>query len=474
MDALLGQLETRLSALEHGPVNVPDRHRTLRAAIAWSHDLLNDDEQALFARLAVFRGGRSVEAITAVCGFDFVGDALNGLESLVNKNLLVVTEGLEKESRIVMLETIHEYAEEKLDERGQTREMRRKHADYFARLVHDAEPATRGGPDQARMLKQLSVEYGNIRAAVEWSLRGGDPLPGMVLVGGLGQFWHRVGYYSEGVLWTATALDSPEFSETASEVRANVLRAAGVVAFYAHDIDGGRHATHEALALYEAMGDDHGMGLTLIDLVATYLGTPEEYSGAMALAEKGRALLERKNDLSAVADMDCMMGELARMNGELERAKDSYESSLRVAHIAGDQMREAICLQNLGVVAGNMGDGRAAERLVRDAIRLFARISDPVGAIAATPQLAGVLAARDQAERGAQIMGASDALMEAHGVRHHPADEWQVAEYRRAIQNRLGEENYRRLIDEGRAMTYEELVAFVLEEKGGDQVVLGG
>ena len=193
-----------------------------------------------------------------------------------------------------MLETIHEYAWEMLEERGETEMLRRRHAEYFAHLVKVGEPATRGGGDHLRTLNRLQMDYGNIRAALEWSLGGAELLLGMTMVGTLGQFWHRGTHFAEGELWTARTLESPSLHEMPADVQAAVLYAAGVVAFYMDEPIGGKRVLREALALYEALGDDLGMGLTLTFLAAQYYSEPEGYQEAVVLAEEGIALLRSR------------------------------------------------------------------------------------------------------------------------------------------------------------------------------------
>ena len=144
--ALLSQIESRFTTLGTGPRGLSERRRTLRAAIDWSYELLDETEKMLFTRLSVFQGGRTIEAVDAVCAYDLQIDVLDGLAPLLNKNLLRQEEGPEGEPRFTMLETIHEYALERLREGGEAENMHRRHAEYFTALAERAEPHTRGGP----------------------------------------------------------------------------------------------------------------------------------------------------------------------------------------------------------------------------------------------------------------------------------------------------------------------------------------
>src|SRR5215207_6071760 len=170
--AMLSRLGNRLKLLTGGARNLPERQRTLRNAIAWSHEMLDEGEKTLFARLAVFSGGSTLEAIEAVCDAegDLPVDALDGVSSLLDKSLLRQEEGLEGEPRFAMLETIREYAREELEESGDAEEVKRAHAEYFLALAEEADPELKG-PGQLEWLQRLETEHDNMRAAFTWALR---------------------------------------------------------------------------------------------------------------------------------------------------------------------------------------------------------------------------------------------------------------------------------------------------------------
>ena len=191
---MLERLGSRLKLLSGGARDLPERQRTLRGTIEWSHALLEEGERVLFARLAVFSGGRTLEAIEAVCDAkgDLPVDTLDGVSSLLDKSLLRQEEGPEGEPRFVMLETIHEYARERLEASGEAEETRRLHAEYFLALAEEAEPGL-SGADQLACLERLDAEHDNMRAALSWSLeraardgppagRGAGPLLGDALL----------------------------------------------------------------------------------------------------------------------------------------------------------------------------------------------------------------------------------------------------------------------------------------------------
>jgi len=236
--ALLARLERRLSLLIAGAHDLPRRQRTLRAAIAWSYDLLAADERALFARLGIFVGGCTLEAAEAVCraACGAAGDRrdteLDGLASLMDKSLLRMAAAGQGEPRFGMLETIREYALERLAARGDEEESRRRHAGYYLALAEAAEPELTG-PTQGMWLERLEHEGDNLRAALRWTRESGEIETGLRLAGALWRFWYTRGYQREGRGWLegllALAATGPGAPSKAA--RAKAFNAAGVLAY---------------------------------------------------------------------------------------------------------------------------------------------------------------------------------------------------------------------------------------------------
>src|SRR5215204_6275239 len=205
--AILQRLSSRLKLLTGGARDLPVRQRTLRGAIEWSHTLLGDGEKTLFARMAVFSGGRTLEAVEAVCDAqgDLPVDSFEGVSSLLDKSLLRQEEGPNGEPRFVMLETVHEFAREKLGKSAEAEEIKRVHAQYFLALAEEARPELRG-PNQLEWLERLEAEHDNMRAALSWALERKEVEVALRLGGALGWFWWMRGYYSEGRRWLEDAL----------------------------------------------------------------------------------------------------------------------------------------------------------------------------------------------------------------------------------------------------------------------------
>jgi predicted ATPase len=247
---MLQRLSDRLKLLTGGARDLPERQRTLRGTIKWSHELLDEGEKKLFGRLSVFAGGRTLEAIEAVC--DAQGDlsssvdALDEVGSLVDKSLLRQEEGVGGEPRLVMLETIHEFAREKLEQSGEAQELRRLHAEYFLTLAEEGEPELKG-PRQHEWLERLEAEHDNLRTAFFSLLEGEDLELGLRLAGALRRFWHVRGYLDEGRRWLEQALAKDSWASASA--RAKALDAVGGLAHDQGDIHGAEAAAQEGLKL---------------------------------------------------------------------------------------------------------------------------------------------------------------------------------------------------------------------------------
>jgi predicted ATPase len=248
--ALLARLGDRLALLTGGAQDAPERHQTLRATLAWSYDLLPGADQLLFRRLSVFAGGCTLEAAEAVLGADPEGAAarggmsiLDGVTNLVDQHLLRAEEGPEGEPRFVMLETIREYARERLTEHGELEARRREHAAYYLMLAEHAQPEVEG-PEQVVWLQRLEAEHDNLRAALGWALERSEAETAVRLSGALFEFWMMHGHWSEGRRWLEAALALDHVVAPASRLHA--LLGAMANAFHWRCVSRPRWARHSS------------------------------------------------------------------------------------------------------------------------------------------------------------------------------------------------------------------------------------
>jgi non-specific serine/threonine protein kinase len=457
------RLENRLAVLMGGMRDLPPRHQTLHATIDWSYDLLDDGERTLFARLAVFQGGRTVESAEAVCGADLSIDVLDGLESLLTKSLLSQEEHQGDELRFYMLETIHEYSRKRLEGSGEAEDIRRRHTEYFVALAERAELELRGGR-QGHWFVRLRAERHNLRNALAWSLEGADVELGSRLAGALRDFWYYEGHIGEGLRWMGRALESAR--ETPPAIRAKVLNVAGWLSSAQGDFEQGKVWNGEALALYRDLGDRANSAWALVFLSANSMGFPDEYQEGLTLAEEGLALFREVGDKPGMTMALNLLGEHMRLDGDYEGAGRAYEECLAISQEIGDRQREAIMLFDLGYVAQHQGNYERAETLTREYLTLLREELGSKYFIAiGLAGLAGPVSARGEPERAARLLGASEALFETIGVGLQAGDQFEVEGYEAAVREQLDQAVFEAAWAEGRAMSLEEAVAYALGEE---------
>jgi predicted ATPase len=396
--ALLTQLGSRLKLLTGGSRDMDVRQQTLRNTIGWSYDLLTADEQQLFRRLAVFRGGATLEAAAAVCRPEHAtaGDAapaldlavLDGITSLVDKSLMYVTEGANGEPRYGMLETIREYAGEKLEESGEAAGLRRAHARHFLRLAEETAPELRGA-QQVEWLTCLEAEHDNLRVALDWAREqaagGADAAEGLEiglrLAAALRRFWAVRGYFGEGreQLASVLALDAAAGKPAALQPhRAKVLEGAGVLALLQGDYVAARSLLEQSLSLWRETGDGYGRAAVLDSLGDVARGRGD-YATARALYEESLALFRSLGDRWGIASALGHQGVVARVQGDYAAARSLDEQSLALHRDLGDKQGVAYALGNLGIVAQEQGDYAAARALHEESLALRRELGDKRG-----------------------------------------------------------------------------------------------
>jgi predicted ATPase/DNA-binding CsgD family transcriptional regulator len=456
------RLESRLGTLVSGPRDLPARLRTLRGTLDWSYELLDEGEKSLLARLTVFQGGRTLEAAEMVCGPGLPVAVLDGLESLLNKSLLRQREDPEGQPRFYMLETVREYAREKLEESGEADELRSRHAEYFVGLAEQAEPQLRGA-DQGYWCARLRSEHDNLRNALAWALAGARVEWGLRLVGALRDFWYYEGHIAEGLRWTQRALE--EAGDAPAALRAKALNTAGWLAFAQGDNQRGKVWNGQALSLYRELGDKVNTAWALVFLGAHSLGSPDEYRNSIALSAEGLALFRSLDHQPGMAQALNGLGEAARLDGDYERAAEAYEECLAISRAIGDKQREAIMLGNLGYIAQHRGDYERAEALSKAALALLWERQSAYLIAFALATLAGPVTAKGDPERAARLLGASAALFEALGTGPQPVDQPEIDQYIAALRTQLDGARFGAAWAEGRALSLDEAVSYALGER---------
>jgi predicted ATPase/class 3 adenylate cyclase len=413
--ALLNRLERRLQVLTGGARDAPARQRTLRDTMTWSHNLLDDVEQRLFRRLAVFVGGCTLEATEAVCLADDGGagfDALDVLASLVDKSLLRQVEGLDGEPRFTMLETIREYGLEQLVASGESEAMHRRHAAFFLARAERAEPHLHGR-EQLDWLAQLEVEHDNLRAALAWSQSTPDGAEmGLRLAGALWWFWYLRGHFAEG--WRQIEAGLATTADAPSRARITALVAAAHLSGCLGEFERLAALAERGLALATAAGDEWGTASSL-GFLGEHARLQGDYQEATRLHEQSLDWFRRIGDRRGVYFELFRLAEVARNHGEYDRATALHEESLAMRREAGDKRGISASLLNLGEIAYRRANYSTAESLFDESLALRRELDDRPGIAWSLNSMGKVARARGQLERASVFLAAGLALQQRLG-----------------------------------------------------------
>lgn len=465
---LRGMIAESLDTLSGGLRDLAPRHQTLRGTISWSYDLLDEEEKRLFSRLAIFQGGLSLEAIQSVCQAGLQLDTLVGVESLVNKSLLRRIEGAGSGPRFLFLDTIHQYASERLYEFGDTEAMQRRHAQYFAGVVEKAETELRG-PDQERWSAQLREEYDNLRAALNWAFVGGEAELGLRLAGALAEFWYYEGPFAEGENWLRRArltLEKMSDGTVSPGFRTKVYNGSGMLAFAIGDHTSGMQWNREALLIARREGDSLGQAWALFWLSAQMTIDQDRYAEGIPLIEEALQLFQATGDQAGLAWGFNQLGELNRLVGHTAEAQEAYEASLAISQETGNKRREAIALLNLSYIVQAQGDYAQAESYCLAGLKLLHELNLAYHSAIALSMLAGPLAAQGKAEAAATVLGAAEGIFERMSVTLQPADRVEIDNYIAQTRNILGPEAFAADWKAGHEMTLEQSLAYAFSAGG--------
>ncbi|HEX2030166.1 MAG TPA: adenylate/guanylate cyclase domain-containing protein [Actinomycetota bacterium] len=414
--AMLKRLGHRLTLLAGGRRDLPGRQQTLRDAIAWSYDLLDDDEARLFVRLSVFVGGFGLEAVDAVCDPDgsLTPDAFEAVASLVNKSLLRRIEGPAGEARFFMLETIREYAMERLEERAEGDDLRRRHAEHFRALAESAAPLLTG-ERQAEWLEVLAAEHDNLRAAFDWAVERTDAELAFRIGAPLWRFWQFRGHLREarGRLERALALLGGP-----ADARADALEAAGGVAYWTGDFKAAQAFYEACLELRRQVGDVRRVAEALYNLSFIF-HVPK---GVVDL-DRGRQLLEESHELFAEigdrrgqANVSWAMANVYIRLGERERAEAAARDSLDANRALGDRFGIGWSLHTLAALLITRGETDEAGRHLQGALEIFMDAGDLSGIALLLADFAAAALEDGDEDRAARLAGAAFTQAAASGI----------------------------------------------------------
>jgi predicted ATPase/class 3 adenylate cyclase len=529
-EQIAARLDDRFRLLTGGSRTALPRQQTLRALIDWSYDLLSEQETVLLNRLSVFAGGWTLEAAERVCA-DLARierwEVLDLLTALVDKSLVIYEpagrageagELSAGDQRYRLLETIRQYAQERLgDSEGET-VWRGRHRDYFVLLADETDKKLRG-PEQVAGLARLAAEHDNLRAALAWCHKEsgegheGGTTPGadgaLRLCSTLWWFWMVRGFLSEGRAHCAAALSAPAGAAERTATRAKALSGAGTLAQLQGDYIAARRSYEESLAILREQEDPMGMSQVLGNLGIT-VQSQGDYALARSLHEESLAISRALNDRKGIADDLNNLGYVAYAQGDYDAARSLYEQGLPILRELGDSQGVANALNNLGSIASDQGDYAAARALFEESLAAYRELGNR-WSIAISLLNLGIVA-RDQADYtsarsllaegltmqrelgdqqiiavsleafatlaakqgdvllGARLWGAEEALREAIASPRPPNEQKRYDETIAATREAAGEMAFAAAWAAGRALTPERAIACALAENADSAV----
>ncbi len=415
LEALRTRLDSRLDALTGGARDVPKRQRTLRAAIDWSHELLDEPDRRLFARFSVMAGGAILDQIEPTCGStDEIGRELSdGLEDLSEHSLVYVDTQSSSDPRFAMLATIREYARERLEASAEEELIRARHAQAYLALAEAAAPHLLG-TDGARWNDRLEVEHDNLRSALDWVIERDEAALGMRMVAALWRFWQVRGHLYEGDERVHAVLALPSAHERPAELRARAESAAGGIAWWRSDFEATHRHYAAALELARTTDDKPLLAEALYNagfvLDPTETDTLQRYLLGRPLFEESLALYRELGDTGGVASCLWGLAFAAAAERDLDAALDLGSQSLELSRELDDPFRIGWAAHFVGLCSMVTGRPEAAAEMLGESLDIWSRAGDKSGMVLLVGAIATLAGARGRAERQWRLYGAVDRL----------------------------------------------------------------
>jgi tetratricopeptide (TPR) repeat protein len=472
-EQILARLDHHLATLTSGSRDLPERQQTLRGAIAWSYDLLDDGARELLDRLSVFRGGFELDMAEPVCGpaDEIGGDVVDRIGELVDQSLVRIDEERE-EPRFTMLETIREYAAEMLASHGEADEIGRRHAETFLGFAQRAAPEL-SGPAQRRWLDRLEREHDNLRAVLDWATDHPEPALAARLAFALWRFWQKRGYLNEArarleamasLGWDLDPVDRAIFAETL-----------GGVAYWQSDRPAAAMWYDEALVIWRRSGDRAQIANALYnrayaDMIEIMGGnaTAATFATVGKMMEEALDIYRQLGDMGGQGNLLWGLGSFHYFTADAATAETWYRRSLDLHRAAGDRTMEAWSLHMLTLSAAGQRHWDEARETGRDALRHFYEAGDVAGVTLVVDDLAIIALADGDRVRSARLWGAARHLQQTTGTAL--ADDVRPTRELFGVpspQDVMTDDELAANAAEGAAMGLDELVAYALEIEDG-------
>jgi predicted ATPase/DNA-binding CsgD family transcriptional regulator len=456
VEQLAARLDQRFRLLTGGSRTALPRQQTLHATLDWSYDLLSEPERHLFNRLAVFAGGWTLEAAEAVGAGDGIEPegVLDLLQHLVRKSLVVAEESGDSAERYRLLETLRQYAHERLVMAGELETVQQRHALAYLALAEEVEP--RSG--ERAWHHRLIAEHANLRTALRWLIDHNDVEHGVRLGGRLGDVWVWGGFVTEGRAQLQRLLALPGASLTSPEW-GQLLRVAGFVDTFAGEFATARARLERAVAVRRALADPQ-LARTISDL-GQVAREQADYAAAQAWLEESLLVCEAVGDRRWFARTLDRLGTVAQALGQYGLARSRYEHSLALAREVGDRTEVAWSLHNLGCLALDQHEyATARERLTQS---LTSRLdNDSIGFVHGLAEFACLAAAEGRPAAALRLAGATAALTQQTGIIVQPTERGRYEHWLAQARQALGEDAAEAAWAEGQRMRLEQALAYAL------------
>ena len=467
-DSILGRLEHQLGGLGAGSRDLPERQQTLRGAIAWSHDLLGEGERRLLARLAVFVGGCNLEVADAVCGpSDEIGlDILDGLMALADQSLVRVEE-IDGETRFRQLDTIREFAHEKLVASGEQAEVERRHTAAFLALAETAAPLL-SGADQRRWLGKLERDHDNIRAVLDRAVAAPEPAVAARLGFAMWRYWQKRGHLREAGRRLESIASQP-WSRDDPVLRARLMEAVGGVAWWSADADRMIAAYGEALELWRGIGDKAEIANALYNSSFRWAisAEPDPDQVGYQMMSEAVNLYREIGDEHGAANAMWGMGNYLYFREIGDNGISHFQAAREIFVRTGDVTMHAWANHMLGSALLRLGPMDDAREPLRDALEAFHEAGDVSGIAIVLDDLASLAMGDGDTRRAARLFGAARALSSAGGVGLADFTESSFEESR-PTPRAMDPAELERYAAEGRAMSLDDAVAYALDMPVGE------
>ncbi|HEV2755449.1 MAG TPA: DUF4062 domain-containing protein [Actinomycetota bacterium] len=456
---LLERLDDRFRLLSRGPRDLPERQQTLRGLLDWDYELLGEEERTTWRRTSVFSGGFTLDAAEhVVCTPGREYELLDWLDSLMRKSLLLRDDVPGSDPRFSMLNTLKEYAEEKLRENAEMDDIARRHMEYFLDLAERAAARLRK-EDQLYWMTVLEHEHDNMRAALRTAIRLGDCATELRLAARLTRFWEYHAHLTEGQRWLEEALSRAEGADP--ELRADALEGAAILALAQGEVKRATMQMEACVEIRRGLGDASRLGSSLRYLALIRLDRGDT-EGARELLERSLALQREAGNEGETGTVLSNLGILAIHDEEWERAAELYGESLDVFARSGDTLGMARAMLNLSDVRLHTRDLDDARHLLEQSLKMFEQLGMRWDIAYVIENLGGVAAYSDRPDQATRLYGAADKLREDLNAPLPPGEKVAYDRYVNAAREALGDETFAALWDEGRSMSLEEAVDYAL------------